>query len=1325
MVERTGDREHSAPRSDQQVPPEASRVAAPAAMVAGNAAVGRALGANGPAGVSAMLSLVGLAGNAAIRRTAVPGADADTVGDDLASQLASTRGGGVPLDPGVRDDLEQRLDTPLPPVRIHTDPPAARLARAVQAVAFTSGPDIYFSPGAYRPDTTAGRRLLTHEAVHTLQQAAGTGTGPLSISDPSDPFEREADRLSTAAGRPGLAARPAVQRQPDGDDPADILPPPRVANWSKDKFEITFARTGGTLNPRLEMTVRYVGSHKVFGDGTAKAVVSVGAKPLNAQVVSIDATGLSVDLYGDGRTVARLRDDARMSELPGGPGRSHVLNLWLDQRNVSSSSLTVFDPQASPADLTVAPKPEDPGANPVVQGLRFGADGWQTVIDADGDQDKELQLTLKTSTGAAGRTLTVTAVQRSSKEVRTATLPLPAGADSLVPYVLEVTDGRAPTKVQLFANPDPALLVAPGVHTADSSTYRLTLGGGGADLAFPAEKTPRRRIAAAEAARIAGGILATDITLGAYHDPFRLSFRQLDDGKTTFGLSALNGGAPRDTVGAELTLPGPIRYTVLDGGPTSLAIDLDGDGKANLQIFDRLTTPADYDGGGPPAQSRNHQIRVVGPAIGAERTYQYQYRFGALNGVNSMSGAVNTEAGRNAEAVASLAEQAKTTTLEDTLDQIEIAMLSMRRRAAERGLLARAVFDKNLALWQVLVRLRAQVAKGVPPALRDEAVKAAGEFAAEAQKDVPEHARVIGMVPEALRTGNWAAGLFMYSAATAAIDGVLRTRMEKAGGESDKDLVEARQLGQLRSELKEIPGGKAIRVAGTYHPDEKFRTEQGYVSMVPLQLYVWKEDDEWQLKDVTNPDKPYTYSYEAKPGETLPPLAVFTRLDDPDHFPSGAINIQVPGGQAGRVNVRDRMTWKKFFTYLGVSLAVVGLTLATIASAGATSAAVPAAWALGASALAGATAAGIDLVEHIQQDNLDARTAILDLAQIAAGVATAGGLAAGRIVVAAGSAPAAARWSGAWAQAARLAQRAYVPMVVGAGVADVVTVAVMAEGTLRQLDEIEKGTADPADKSRAKLLLLIQAATMAGLTALQFKGMGPLGRGETLVLSPGPDGLPVVSPAVRTETVIVDAQIAIALKKRARIEALKPGETLGPREALQKGEIELLKRYDAMNPADTRIADASITETAGPSRPGPQRGFAVGASRTSPEYQELFKELERANVGKGKGDVDRQIVGDAFFAVGERGVTPKLATMDPEIYKKLYALKVTHEGAEPLLDLLRKHAKKGQASMPGLPEIFPEGFTVTIKTPANPAGRTLHVLPMPKEVKSGLAPPKP
>ena len=52
--------------------------------------------------------------------------------------------------------------------------------------------------------------LLVHEAVHTVQQAAGpvagTDAGSVSVSDPSDRFEREASRIAASASSGGIAA---------------------------------------------------------------------------------------------------------------------------------------------------------------------------------------------------------------------------------------------------------------------------------------------------------------------------------------------------------------------------------------------------------------------------------------------------------------------------------------------------------------------------------------------------------------------------------------------------------------------------------------------------------------------------------------------------------------------------------------------------------------------------------------------------------------------------------------------------------------------------------------------------------------------------------------------------------------------------------------------------------------------------------------------------------------------------------------------------------------------------------------------------------------
>src|SRR3712207_9425363 len=55
-------------------------------------------------------------------------------------------------------------------VRVHTDPRAGELARAVNARAFTLGPDIVFGAGQYAPETGEGKRLLAHELTHRSEE---------------------------------------------------------------------------------------------------------------------------------------------------------------------------------------------------------------------------------------------------------------------------------------------------------------------------------------------------------------------------------------------------------------------------------------------------------------------------------------------------------------------------------------------------------------------------------------------------------------------------------------------------------------------------------------------------------------------------------------------------------------------------------------------------------------------------------------------------------------------------------------------------------------------------------------------------------------------------------------------------------------------------------------------------------------------------------------------------------------------------------------------------------------------------------------------------
>jgi hypothetical protein len=109
---------------------------------------------------------------------------------------AATPGAGHPLDSGTQSLLSSRFGRDLSEVRVHDDSHAHRAAEGLGANAFATGPDIYFSRGAYNPNTRSGLGLLAHEAAHVVQHDTGATTHASGVSDPGDPLEREADAAS-------------------------------------------------------------------------------------------------------------------------------------------------------------------------------------------------------------------------------------------------------------------------------------------------------------------------------------------------------------------------------------------------------------------------------------------------------------------------------------------------------------------------------------------------------------------------------------------------------------------------------------------------------------------------------------------------------------------------------------------------------------------------------------------------------------------------------------------------------------------------------------------------------------------------------------------------------------------------------------------------------------------------------------------------------------------------------------------------------------------------------------------------------------------------
>jgi hypothetical protein len=86
------------------------------------------------------------------------------------SHVDAMRGGGQPLDQGLRRFFEPRFDRDLGGVKVHTGSAAAEAAQAVSARAFTVGRDIVFGAGEWTPETAPGRHLLAHELAHVVQQ---------------------------------------------------------------------------------------------------------------------------------------------------------------------------------------------------------------------------------------------------------------------------------------------------------------------------------------------------------------------------------------------------------------------------------------------------------------------------------------------------------------------------------------------------------------------------------------------------------------------------------------------------------------------------------------------------------------------------------------------------------------------------------------------------------------------------------------------------------------------------------------------------------------------------------------------------------------------------------------------------------------------------------------------------------------------------------------------------------------------------------------------------------------------------------------------------
>jgi hypothetical protein len=141
---------------------------------------------------------------------------------------------GRPLEPALRQDMEQRFGHDFSRVRVHSGAVAEQSAQDVNANAYTVGHNMVFGTGRFAPGTREGRRLIAHELTHVVQQSG-------------------ADRMNDGQSndKRGLSpnshiAHAVLQRKPDGKSPTEAADPIDEENFPEYAWHLVGSISGST-----------------------------------------------------------------------------------------------------------------------------------------------------------------------------------------------------------------------------------------------------------------------------------------------------------------------------------------------------------------------------------------------------------------------------------------------------------------------------------------------------------------------------------------------------------------------------------------------------------------------------------------------------------------------------------------------------------------------------------------------------------------------------------------------------------------------------------------------------------------------------------------------------------------------------------------------------------------------------------------------------------------------------------------------------------------------------------------------------------------------
>ena len=574
-------------------------------------------------------------------------------------------------------------------------------------------------------------------------------------------------------------------------------------------------------------------------------------------------------------------------------------------------------------------------------------------------------------------------------------------------------------------------------------------------------------------------------------------------------------------------------------------------------------------------------------------------------------------------------------------------MASMMRNKVGREVLPAEVIDAWNAADQTMSVLRPAAAKGeVSTSSKENAQKVVKVFFSafrtvvkshDETKVIAKHRRVkitetsnpyfapfamtiaLSNIGFANDKSGWKKAFGSYNDVVAGMDKYIAVQLEAKGRKNEGEQLQV--LGwrerSLADVLEEHHG--AQKVPAVFYPKNELENtgEPGSPSFaakgIPLLFYIYHEDDDWHLADVTTPQQVKVTSGGGG-DKTTPDQAIFSKVNSKLRFPYGRIYYTLPNGTSWVLETNEPWRASEWLTWIGLGIAAAALAIVTFGGSIPVSVIV-----IGAAV--GVAAATADIVEKKRAGVLTTKDVLIDGLQIVASLLTAGSAKLGQVVL---SRAAAAGMTAA--EVGGLAGRLFVPVTLAALGGDVASFAVLTSDAIKTLDDIDKQPGSEQDRKLAKIRVLAQLIGAGIVTFLAVRGSLKAVSMKGLHVDVGPNGEMVTRP------VLEDAELLKAAKGVGNADEMtkvlgNPGIDqelrnrirAGLSEALTSGPVasrkleELIGRLRAASKPEE--LSAIIAELNGRSRIGSICGPEVAARVTAKEAK-LLANLDEATFTK-------------------------------------------------------------------------------------------------------------